>query len=82
MTGWLVGLGSLLPLLGHVIVTSSCAASRQCMKVPHHYHEDAASLPWSSLLLAAAAVANPLLYVFSDDQVCDIVVLSTLPFFS
>lgn len=62
-------MAALVPLLGHVVVASSCAASAQCVSSPRHYHEDAAALPWASLLLTAAAVASPLLYVFSDDQV-------------
>ena len=67
--GWLISVTSLIPLLSHVLVASSCAASKKCYSVPHHYHEDKASLPWTSLCLTAAAVANPLLYVFTDDQV-------------
>lgn len=66
---WLVSVGSLVPMLAHVLVASSCAISTQCHAKPHHYHEDPAALPWSSLLLCAAAVTNPLLYVFTDDQV-------------
>ncbi|XP_042218586.1 uncharacterized protein LOC121863807 isoform X2 [Homarus americanus] len=67
--GWCVSVGSLVPMLAHVVVASSCAASRTCQASPSHYHEEAAALPWASLLLAAAAVTNPLLYVFTDDQV-------------
>ncbi|XP_064100082.1 probable G-protein coupled receptor No18 [Macrobrachium nipponense] len=67
--GWCVSVASLLPILAHVVVASSCAASARCQANPQHYHEEAASLPWLSLLLAAAAVTNPLLYVFTDDQV-------------
>ncbi|XP_071545475.1 uncharacterized protein [Panulirus ornatus] len=67
--GWCVSVGSLVPMLAHVLVASSCAVSYQCRASPSHYHEEAAALPWASLLLAAAAVTNPLLYVFTDDQV-------------
>ncbi|XP_045593934.1 tyramine receptor Ser-2 [Procambarus clarkii] len=67
--GWCVSVGSMIPMLAHVVVASSCAVSSQCQASPSHYHEEAAALPWASLLLAAAAVTNPLLYVFTDDQV-------------
>ncbi|KAK7072435.1 hypothetical protein SK128_001746 [Halocaridina rubra] len=67
--GWFVSMGSMVPILAHVVVASSCAVSTQCLANPQHYHEEAAALPWTSLLLAAAAVTNPLLYVFTDDQV-------------
>ncbi|CAL4088648.1 unnamed protein product [Meganyctiphanes norvegica] len=67
--GWFVCVASVVPLLAHVVVASSCAASSQCQANPTHYHEDASSLPWSSLLLTAAAVTIPLLHVFTDDQV-------------
>lgn len=67
--GWCVSVASLVPMLAHVVVASSCAVSSQCQATPQHYHEEASALPWSSLLLVAAAVTNPLLYVFTDDQV-------------
>ncbi|KAK3869876.1 hypothetical protein Pcinc_024840 [Petrolisthes cinctipes] len=67
--GWCISLGSVVPLLAHVVVASSCAASKRCLARPGHYHEEATALPWGSLLLVAVAIINPLLYVFSDDQV-------------
>lgn len=67
--GWCVSVGALVPLLAHVVMASSCAASSPCLAHPGHYHEEAAALPWASLLLCAAGVTNPLLYVFTDDQV-------------
>lgn len=68
VTSWCVSVGALVPLLAHVVMASSCAASSPCLAHPGHYHEDAAALPWASLLLCAAGVTNPLLYVFTDDQ--------------
>ncbi|XP_037779049.1 uncharacterized protein [Penaeus vannamei] len=70
--GWCVSVASLVPMLAHVVVASSCAVSSQCQATPQHYHEEASALPWSSLLLVAAAVTNPLLYVFTDDQVSSV----------
>lgn len=67
--GWCISLGSVVPLLAHVVVASSCAASKRCLARPGHYHEEATALPWGSLLLVAVAIINPLLYVFSDDKV-------------
>ena len=39
VAGWLVSLSSVVPVLGHVVLASSCAASTRCMQSARHYHE-------------------------------------------